>query len=114
MILSANWICREVVDVKSIKPAPGTGFPLPSKRVLLSVGGMKLERLKILKASARNCTLKLSEILFTGLFLNSDMSNSARPGPIRTFLPLAVSRLGGVGKAKTLEFDIVVDIPGIH
>src|SRR5580700_7621887 len=100
MIFSANWICLDVVDVRSIKPAPGTGLPLPSKRVSLSVGGLKLERLSILKASTRNWTLKLSEILLTGLFLNNDMSKVTRPGPIRVFRPVLTSRFGGLGKAK--------------
>src|SRR5690349_12548483 len=89
---SANWICREVVDVESTKPAPPTGAPVPSKIILLSVGGLKLGRLRILKNSVRNCTLKVSEILLIGLFLNSDMSKVPRPGPTRVFLPELTSR----------------------
>ena len=41
IIFSANWICREVVDVESIKPAPGVG-PDPSNNISLFVGGLKL------------------------------------------------------------------------
>jgi|ERR1700676_1155959 len=40
--LSANWICRDVVDVESIKPAPATEAPDPSNRTSLFVGGLKL------------------------------------------------------------------------
>jgi hypothetical protein len=39
---NANWICREAVIVEVIKPAPGTGTPLPSKIALFSVGGLRL------------------------------------------------------------------------
>src|SRR6266851_4124017 len=100
MTFTANWICLEVVDVESINPAPATGAPDPSKIILLSVGGLKLGRLRILKNSVRNCTLKVSEILLIGLFLNNDMSKVARPGPIRVFRPELTRRLGGFGKAK--------------
>src|SRR6266576_3068154 len=87
IIFRANWICREVVVVASIAPAPEIKFPLSSIIVLLLIGGAKLGRLKILKASKRNCTLNVSEILLIGLFLNTDMSMFTIPGPIITFLP---------------------------
>src|SRR6267143_2552811 len=97
---SANWTCLEVVDVESTKPAPPTGAPDPSKIILLPVGGLTFGRLRMLKNSVRNCTLKVSEILLIGLFLNNDMSKVTRPGPIRVFRPELTSRLGVLGKAK--------------
>src|ERR1700686_4749582 len=66
------------------------------------VGTVKLARFRILKNSARNCTLKLSEILLTGLFLNSEKSKFERPGPVRMLrpeLPLRLKHCGGVPTA---------------
>src|SRR6267378_5029794 len=97
---SANWICLEVGDVESTTPAFATRFPSPSNIILLLVGGLKFGRLRILKNSVRNCTLKVSEILLIGLFLNNDMSKVTRPGPTRVFRPELTSRLGVLGKAK--------------
>src|SRR5689334_6437307 len=48
----------------------------------LSVGGAKLARFSALKNSARNCRLKLSEILGIWLFFTMEKSISAKPGPI--------------------------------
>src|ERR1700730_3693650 len=56
-------------------------------------GTAKLARFSTLKASARNCTLKLSEILLIGLFLNTERSRLEVPGPIRMLRPLFPRRL---------------------
>src|SRR4029077_2075204 len=45
----ANWICREVVAVEVICPAPGMVRPFPSKRASLATGGLKLLRFRALK-----------------------------------------------------------------
>ena len=49
---NCSW--REVVAVESIKPVPGTRFPLWSKIERWFSGGEKFARLKTLNASARN------------------------------------------------------------
>src|ERR1700680_2247663 len=53
---------------------------------------------KILKNSARNCTLKVSDIRAMGLFLNAEKSRSNSPGPVRMFLPAFPRRLKHSGK----------------
>src|SRR5947209_18480131 len=50
-------------------------------------GSAKLARLNRLKISARNCTLKFSEILRIGLFLKNERSRFTRPGPGMMFRP---------------------------
>jgi len=91
-----------VVDVSN--PAEPVGTPVESNMsVLVGVTGTaKLAWFKILKNSARNCTLKVSEIFLIGLFLNTEKSSSERPGPVRMFRPALPRRLkhcGGVPKA---------------
>src|ERR1700674_4655442 len=54
-------------------------FVLPSPKL----GTEKLAWFRTLKNSARNCTLKLSEILLMGLFLKIEKSRFARPRPVR-------------------------------
>src|ERR1700704_2059628 len=76
---SANWICREVVVVVSIRPGEEDRFPWASKRWLKSTGGERLTRLVQLKHSNRNCTLEDSEIFLTGMFLNKEKSNAISP-----------------------------------
>ena len=41
MILSAIWICRDVVSVLVMVPLPATGAPVASYRALKSKGGEK-------------------------------------------------------------------------
>src|ERR1700694_5457664 len=67
MNFSANWISLDVVVVEVNKPAIPFAAPVESKMsVLPGVSGVaKFARFKILKTSALNCTLKVSEILRT-------------------------------------------------
>src|SRR5258708_1877240 len=70
----------------------------------------------MLKISMRNCTLKVSEIRFMRLFLNTEKSRLVLPGPIKMLRPALPRRLkhargeshgtGGVG-------GLVVASPGI-
>src|SRR5207247_8311946 len=50
-------------------------------------GGPKLGWFKTLKNSARNCTLKLSEIFGTAKFLYAERSRLKSPGPTMLFRP---------------------------
>src|SRR5262249_60653709 len=66
---SANWICRAGTCVATIWPNCGLRCPFakiacmaPPPVLALSEGGAKLARFKILNISARNCTLKVSEM----------------------------------------------------
>jgi hypothetical protein len=43
IIFNPNCTCLDAVAVWSIKPAPGTGAPVESNRVLLSTGEAKFE-----------------------------------------------------------------------
>ena len=81
--LSPSCSCREGVVVALIAPAPGTGFPVLSNTVLFAMGGAKLARLRMLNASALNCTLDLSEIPAMGKFLSTAKSRFMSPGPIK-------------------------------
>src|ERR1700674_4204545 len=65
-------------------------------------GTEKFARFKILKNSARNCTLKSSEIRLTWLFLNTEKSRFAVPGPIRILRPALPLRLKHCGKGTPL------------
>src|ERR1700732_2043477 len=47
----------------------------------------------MLKNSARNCTLKFSEILLIGLFLNTEKSRFDVPGPVKRLRPALPRRL---------------------
>src|SRR5205807_8059347 len=53
----------------------------------------KFARFRTLKNSARNCTLKLSEILLIELFLNSEKSRFIRPGLVKMLRPELPRRL---------------------
>src|ERR1700730_11123174 len=61
-------------------------------------GTAKFARFKMLKNSARNCTLKLSEIFLIGLFLNTEKSRFDVPDPIRMLRPAFPRRLKHCGK----------------
>ena len=67
--------------------------------VLLGLTGTeKFARFRTLKNSARNCTLKLSEIRLIGLFLNREKSRFDVPGPVRMLRPALPRRLKHCGK----------------
>src|SRR5260370_30584320 len=58
----------------------------------------------MLKNSARNCTLALSEILFTAKFLNNEKSRLTSPGPtmlLRPALPRRFEQLPGTPEKGT-------------
>src|ERR1700681_2330798 len=84
---SPNCTWRAVVDVLVIAPA------VPERPVrFVAVGGvntmrlgvLKLARFKMLKISARNCRLSRSRI---AVFLRTEKSQVASPGPIYVSLP---------------------------
>ena len=64
-----------------INPAEALTAPLENT---VALGGPKFAWFSTLKNSARNCRLALSE---TAVFLNSDTSRSARPGPVNVPRP---------------------------
>ena len=66
----------------------------PENRI--GFGEPKFERLNMLKNSARNCKLVRSVKL---VFLKTDKSTSARPGPVSVFLP-KLPQVPGTGKRK--------------
>src|ERR1700704_6799619 len=70
-------------------PSPFNMFVLPSPKL----GTLKLAWFRILKNSARNCTLKLSEILLRLLFLTTEKSRFVKPGPINVLRPTLPRRL---------------------
>src|SRR2546427_13222240 len=84
-----------VVVVLESNPATPVSAPDESKISVLSgvVGGAKLAWFIMLKISARNCTLKFSEILLMWLFLNTEKSKFVMPGPIKIFRPALPRRL---------------------
>jgi len=99
-----------LVDVKTpAEPSNGgrrgfKDFPVESKMSVWSgvTGTAKLAWFRMLKNSARNCTLKLSEIFLMGTFLNMEKSRFDVPGPIRMLRPELPRRLkhwGGVPMA---------------
>src|ERR1700730_15524165 len=100
MSLRANCISLAVVDVEVNKPATPVEAPLESKMSVLSgvTGKAKFARFKMLKNSARNCTLKLSEILLIELFLNTEKSKFDVPGPVKILRPELPRRLKHWGK----------------
>src|ERR1700694_4175202 len=95
MILSANCISLAVVVVELSKPATPVGVPVESKMSVLSgeTGTAKFAWFKMLKTSARNCTLKDSDIFLTWLFLNTEKSRFIVPGPVRMLRPALPRRL---------------------
>src|SRR5213080_4105249 len=68
-----------------------------------STGTAKFGWLNRLKISARNCTLKVSEIRLTELFLNNEKSNTDVPGPVKILRPELPRRVTGEGNVKQLE-----------
>ena len=76
-----------------IRPADGLMAPLENTVVL---GGLKFERFKMLKNSARNCRLVFSVML---VFLKRERSTSANPGPDNVPLP-KFPYVPAVGKRK--------------
>lgn len=94
-IFSANWISLDVVVVEVNSPAAPVSDPVESNMSVLSgvTGGAKFGRFRTLKNSARNCTLKLSEIFFTGKFLNIEKSKFDVPGPMSMLRPALPRRL---------------------
>src|SRR6267143_6075406 len=104
IILSANWTILALVVVENILPALPLGAPVSLKISVSSgfMGSAKFARLRALKISARNCTLKFSEILRMGLFLKNERSRFTRPGPgmmFRPAFPLKLRHWGGVPMA---------------
>src|SRR6267378_516963 len=87
--LSANWTILALVVVEVRMPALSLRDPVSSKISVSSgfTGSAKFARLRTLKISARNCTLKFSEILRMGLFLKNERSRLTRPGPGMMFRP---------------------------
>src|SRR5258708_31341690 len=75
------------------------GAPVESKISVLSgvTGTEKFAWFSTLKNSARNCTLKFSEILLTRLFLKIEKSRFESPGPIRILRPELPLRLKHCG-----------------
>ncbi len=63
----------------------GVPFALNGLRLLV---GAKLVRFKMLKISARNCRLAVSEILGMRLFLNTEKSTLNNPGPMIVLRPM--------------------------
>ena len=97
------------VNKPAVPPGGANDAPLESKMSVWSgvTGTAKLAWFRMLKISARNCTLKLSEILLIGLFLNSEKSRFVRPGPVRMLRPALPRRLIHTGKAKAgLQFEV--------
>src|SRR5712664_2354755 len=68
-------------------------FVLPSPKL----GTLKLAWFRILKNSARNCTLKLSEIFLMWLFLTTEKSRFIKPGPTNVLRPTLPRRLKHCG-----------------
>src|SRR5258708_4742145 len=88
-----------VVLIKAPAAPPVAGdsdAPVASKMSVLpspGPGGAKFGWLRILNISMRNCTLKVSEIRLTGLFLKTEKSRLVTPGPITTLRPEFPRRL---------------------
>src|SRR5690242_11371441 len=76
-----NWISREVVLVLVMRPA--VGLILPAEKTFM-LGIPKFAVLAMLKDSARNSKVLLS---LMGMVLNSEKSNSVKPGPFSTPRP---------------------------
>src|ERR1700674_1323283 len=72
------------------------GVPFWSKTVRLSFGEAKLARLNTLKNSARNWTVKSSEMVRIRLFLNKEKSRFDIPGPISELRPRLPRRFAQV------------------
>ena len=90
---------------------PAVGARTADADVKTTVFGVpKLARLRMLKNSARNCSLTLSEM---AVFFNTDASSSARPGPISVFLPtFPYEPVGGTANAFGLKYWL--GVPGIE
>src|SRR5207248_2333101 len=85
-------------------PISVPGVPVPGvpdvNNVRFPSGGKKFVWFRMLKHSALNCRLKVSERRRKRLFLIIEKSKSESPGPTTEFRPAVPSRLLGVGKAK--------------
>lgn len=79
--LTPNCSCREVVAVLVICPKLG-GMTPPCENTVTSSGSAKFGLLNRLNASALNCTLVCSVILFD---FSSERSTERRFGPINAF-----------------------------
>src|ERR1700682_613647 len=99
MILSANCISLAVVVVEVNKPVIPVGAPVESKMSVLSgvTGTAKFAWVKMLKISARKCTMNDSDIRLTGLFLTTEKSRFIVPGPVKIFRPALPRRLKHCG-----------------
>src|SRR5713226_10133974 len=86
--------------------------PFWSKTARLSVGEEKFARLNTLKNSARNWTLKFSEMLRTGLFLKREKSKFDSPGPITALRPRLPRRFAQVPAMPGLPGSIGPLVPG--
>src|SRR6267378_3505653 len=84
---NANWITRLSTCVEVSWPNKVFGVPFALNGLRLLVGA-KLVRFKILKNSARNCRLKVSEMLGMRLFLNTEKSTLNNPGPMIVLRPM--------------------------
>jgi hypothetical protein len=69
--------------VDEITPAVGDGV-VDADENTTGFGVAKFAWFRILKNSARNCKLTLSD---TRVFFNTDRSSSAKPGPVNVSLP---------------------------
>src|SRR6266851_3235954 len=91
---------RASVTVVSRNPAlADVPFSLNNVELLLpknGKGGAKLAWFMILKNSARNCTLALSEIFLTAMFLNTEKSRLTSPGPTTLLRPALPRRFAQV------------------
>src|ERR1700676_83654 len=91
---SVTRLCRPPALADDPLPLNIWAQPQPLK----GKGGAKLAWLKILKNSARNCTLKLSEIFFTAKFLINEKSTFSSDGPtilLRPALPRRFAHVPG-------------------
>src|ERR1700681_1092309 len=89
---SVTRLCRPPALADDPLPLNIWAQPQPLK----GRGGAKLAWLKILKNSARNCTLKLSEIFFTAKFLINEKSMFSSGGPTMLLRPALPRRFAHV------------------
>src|ERR1700676_369235 len=97
-------------------PAGDREEPVPSKMSVLpspGPGGAKLAWLRMLNISTRNWTLKVSDILCTLKFLNTEKSRLVMPGPVRMFRPAFPRRLKHCGNTAATGIGFGLDAVGI-
>src|SRR4029077_1602731 len=75
-------------------------------------GGAKLAWFMMLKNSARNCTLKLSEIFLTAKFLYTEKSRLTRGGPSMLLRPALPSRFEQVPAMPGVPGSVALFVPG--